>query len=741
MKAYIKEGYEKKGRFNGRKYRLTVGLVVKNEEKRIRRCLDAMKPLLDAVPSELVITDTGSTDNTIEILKEYTDKIYSFPWNGNISDARNVCIKAAQGEWYLSMDADEWFENVDDIIDFFNSGDCDNYGCATYLIHNYLDLEGKKYAEQQAARLARMHSGIHYEGRIHDAIIGRINPCKQLQSFAHHYGYAYENEEQHQAKFERNVAGLIKDIEEYPAELRFYYQIVKEYASVNKYDVAINWGLKGIEMEKQHPDRVRKLELTVLLIKAYYSSDQYHKAIDAANEFLEYNKKIETYHMDVYWILMSSLRMLEKYEEAICAGNAYLDIFHQFKSGKLDNDMLLFGGADSATPWVYAGVCIDISVAYFRLDKYKEAAECFDKINMADLDIVVHRAVQIGLEIAERVNQLERIPQLYQRIQRTKDENKQMNFIEVLESYFVQHSDIRTEIVDQFSKLDTEEPYVMLNKLRTAGSDAHGRDEAVRIVDWFIRNFKDWNPYYADVLYFAMKYDVDILPFTELFDVEDLQLYTGAIIKNHLDFAGVTIYYFLKHSVQETMKGQYWSICLREHVVISSEGMNFEQYVAYFKSYAQNLASYAHSLYLPELFAEDRISILPRAYRFGHYMGQAFDAYEHGDGLQYIKNLKIALEHYPIMKEPIQVLMKTFEKAENAQQEQQKEQNKEFAELAQQVKQQIEQLLAAGNLAAAKDLTAQLAEMLPNDSDVKRYRLEAEGKIPTLNQLMQDLPQ
>ncbi|MCH5186354.1 MAG: glycosyltransferase, partial [Oscillospiraceae bacterium] len=55
---------------------LSVGLIVKNEEKYLRRCLDGLKPILNALDAELIITDTGSTDGTLEIAREFTDKIY-----------------------------------------------------------------------------------------------------------------------------------------------------------------------------------------------------------------------------------------------------------------------------------------------------------------------------------------------------------------------------------------------------------------------------------------------------------------------------------------------------------------------------------------------------------------------------------------------------------------------------------------------------------------------------------------
>ncbi|MDR0222659.1 MAG: glycosyltransferase, partial [Oscillospiraceae bacterium] len=59
---------------------LSVGMIVKNEEKYLEKCLSALKPLLDAVSSELIIVDTGSTDKTVEIAGRFTDKVYRFNW-------------------------------------------------------------------------------------------------------------------------------------------------------------------------------------------------------------------------------------------------------------------------------------------------------------------------------------------------------------------------------------------------------------------------------------------------------------------------------------------------------------------------------------------------------------------------------------------------------------------------------------------------------------------------------------
>lgn len=90
---------------------ISVCMIVKNEEKVLRRCLDSLEGIYD----ELIIVDTGSTDSTKKIAKEYTDKIYNFTWTGDFSAARNFSMKYATCDYIYIADADE-------IIDEENRG-------------------------------------------------------------------------------------------------------------------------------------------------------------------------------------------------------------------------------------------------------------------------------------------------------------------------------------------------------------------------------------------------------------------------------------------------------------------------------------------------------------------------------------------------------------------------------------------------------------------------------------------
>ena len=76
---------------------ISLCMIVKNEEKVLARCLDSIADLMD----EIIIVDTGSSDNTKEIAKKYTDKIYDFAWIDDFSAARNYSFSKATKRVYL----------------------------------------------------------------------------------------------------------------------------------------------------------------------------------------------------------------------------------------------------------------------------------------------------------------------------------------------------------------------------------------------------------------------------------------------------------------------------------------------------------------------------------------------------------------------------------------------------------------------------------------------------------------
>lgn len=82
---------------------ISVCMIVKNEADILARCLDSLSGLYE----ELIIVDTGSTDETKEIAAQYTDQIYDFVWCNDFAAARNFAWSKASMEYIYSADADE----------------------------------------------------------------------------------------------------------------------------------------------------------------------------------------------------------------------------------------------------------------------------------------------------------------------------------------------------------------------------------------------------------------------------------------------------------------------------------------------------------------------------------------------------------------------------------------------------------------------------------------------------------
>jgi glycosyltransferase involved in cell wall biosynthesis len=345
MKAYLRNVQDKKGKspFNDSKLRLTIGMIVKNEEKTLEKCLKSLAPLLQAVPSELIITDTGSTDRTVEIAKKYTENLIYFDWCDDFSAARNTGLKAARGEWFMFIDGDEWFEDVTEIIDFFNRGECSRYGSASYKKRNYHDQEGKTYTDFNAIRIFKRYDGIHFSNIVHEFIYG-LEPTKFLQAYVHHFGYIYHNQEDLMKKFQRNRKLLEKALKVNPNDIRSLFHLAQEYSNVKNYEKVIECSKKGLCIEKKYPDRMYQLSLQHALLTGYFYSGAYQKVLDTLEEFLVSGKREEIDFLDFYFCAEVSAFKLKQFQKAIQFGQKYLDTYKKYQEHKLDMGRLLYVG-------------------------------------------------------------------------------------------------------------------------------------------------------------------------------------------------------------------------------------------------------------------------------------------------------------------------------------------------------------------------------------------------------------
>jgi tetratricopeptide (TPR) repeat protein len=143
---------------------------------------------------------------------------------------------------------------------------------------------------------------------------------------------------------------------------------------------------------------------------------------------------------------------LHQFEKAVQIGLIHLDAYNQFKEGKVDKEKLLFGGCDSIGSFVHNEMLFNLSKCYFQVKDYDNAMLYFDKINLSIMGTIINALIQVGLALASKSGQYDRVADLYAKIQQTKIETRQIDFMQGTEVYIQQKKDERGLISDFFSR-------------------------------------------------------------------------------------------------------------------------------------------------------------------------------------------------------------------------------------------------------------------------------------------------
>ncbi len=229
---------------------LSVGLLVSNNIKYIRKAMEGLQPLLKAIPSELVIVDTvgeEKSDGSLAVCREYTDKIYHFDWINDFAAARNEILKHCSGEWFMFQDDDEVFEDVSELVAFFQSKDRYKFNSGFYYTCDILNDEDTSKAI--VGRLVRRKPDTHFIWKIHEGFNEINQPIKQFETSILHYGYKYEREEDRLRKYDRNVSILREEIAAHPGVPKLYGQMVQEHMAIDsKKDEGFALGMQYLEI-------------------------------------------------------------------------------------------------------------------------------------------------------------------------------------------------------------------------------------------------------------------------------------------------------------------------------------------------------------------------------------------------------------------------------------------------------------------------------------------------------------
>lgn len=214
---------------------ISAPLIVKNEEKYIRNCLESLKDFVD----EIIIVDTGSTDKTKEICKEYTDKIYDYKWDDNFANARNFSLSKCKYNWILRVDGDEEL-TPSFKVDAYN--EMINNVADAYLIPIQNIQPDGSTPLSTTLRLFKANKDIQYTGRVHEEIDESIKSLgyrvKKFNTYIQHYGYLKGIQDK---KTDLYFKLLTLDYQDNPNNFKTLMNLATHYVHQKKYDTAIGF--------------------------------------------------------------------------------------------------------------------------------------------------------------------------------------------------------------------------------------------------------------------------------------------------------------------------------------------------------------------------------------------------------------------------------------------------------------------------------------------------------------------
>lgn len=256
---------------------ISLCMIVRNEEGALGRCLDSVLGIAD----EIVIVDTGSTDNTKKIAERYGADIYDFTWIDDFSAARNYAFSKATQEYILWLDADDIIENKDRIL--FKelkkslSLDVDSVTMPYVLVVNE---QGEATWSLRRNRLVRRACGFTWHGPVHEylAVGGQIIHSDVCITHKKDKEYSDRNLRIYEKRLASGEDFSPRDLYYYANELRDHAQHEKATTFYTKFlDTNQGWFEDNIQACKKMAECFGNMNMEKEQFMALFRSFSYDK--------------------------------------------------------------------------------------------------------------------------------------------------------------------------------------------------------------------------------------------------------------------------------------------------------------------------------------------------------------------------------------------------------------------------------------------------------------------------------
>jgi tetratricopeptide (TPR) repeat protein len=336
---------------------LTAALIVRDESAFLGGCLESLSGIVD----EVVVVDTGSVDDTPDIARDFGARLAHHPWADDFSEARNVSLDLARGEWILYIDADERLEDTSRADVEHLLRDADHVAFRVLLRPLVHTTPYREY------RLWRNDPRIRFEGLIHEKVVpaihrvadedGRLIGTADVSLV--HLGYEGDQTKKHR----RNLPLLRRQLQVEPGNLFAWHHLARVLAALGDAEGAERCLLGGIEIARSSEPH----DPVACLLYADLVRVRQEQGEDAAALLAEARAAFPD-NCVLLWLEARSLIAGGAFGEAIARLDQILGVdWTQQRDRGPAYDQQLVG----ELPWDAKGTC------YFRLGAYDQAADAY----------------------------------------------------------------------------------------------------------------------------------------------------------------------------------------------------------------------------------------------------------------------------------------------------------------------------------------------------------------------------
>lgn len=643
-----------------KKILLSIGIIFKNEIRCLERCLKSLQPLRDAIPCEVVMADTGADDGSRKIAEKYADILIDFPWINDFSAARNAVMDRSSGEWFMTIDCDEWVDkNIEGFVAFL-TGKYD-FDFASVIIRNYDTLkldEGGSYSDFLATRLLRMSTGLRYEGSIHEHwhYKGDLRTMMIRGAVFHHDGYVYQDKEKWRKKQARNMEPLRQQLEKDPENLVILNQCVESSAEMPEQEGYLRRALAGTDekwsqWELFGPSIYRYAVRMALRDSLPELEDWIRKAEEMFPNSIFTRVEVAYFAFGHYW-------NTDDYPQALHWGEKYLQGVEDYHAGRFNRADLLASSLDKTDTHSRLSVATVLASGYLHEEQPEKCVQLMEKLDPAQMNAkqIMDCVRNFGqLRHAFRWDTDRQIGVFWERLSepvpdRKQAQERQTAFLQAGAAMFTrEYRETEAFAYSVFLPLEGVCPLGIAAAILQTVSPEKLETQLGRI--------EHWDEVPVQALMHALEQGAAFpLPDKPL-DMETMAGLAARLAQDQQRFLPLALRLAERRERPELV----WLQLLLAAAVRSYPWGGKEQEEAAGMTLARAFARMEQE-FLPLYYAEDtlreeRLFTLPALHRLGWYCVRAFDALDAGDTAGYVRLLREGLNACEGMKPLVEFLM------------------------------------------------------------------------------------